>query len=196
MLNDDRCTKTAPFVCDGFVIPDSKNTTGCDGVDIYVHCDDVLYVYYGHNVTEDDPYEYVGCFKDTSTRALSGGPGGTRMTIEECYAACTEYTYFAVQDGHSSTEGECRCGNSLSEATQYGTSTGCNTAMGTGGTWANSLYEVTRANQWTQIGYNSHWNTMWSHSLDYVDELTSLRFKCTDNGYMLTLHIFLNVSTK
>ena len=137
MLNDDICTKQKPFICDANPISASKNKTGCNGADIYVHCDDVLYVYYGHNVSNESSstgpeYEYIGCYRDTSTRALNGGPNGKDMTIEECWASCPEYKYFALQDGHGTSQGECRCGNSLSEATRYGTSSACDTTMGTG----------------------------------------------------------------
>ena len=44
--------------------------------------------------------------------------------------------------------------------------------------------------QWTQVGYSIH---NWSHSLEYVDKLTSLQFKCADNGYIDRQEIDVNV---
>lgn len=51
------------------------------------------------------PYTFQGCFTEaTNVRALSGAAyyDYTAMTIEECQADCTGYTYFGVQYG-----GEC-----------------------------------------------------------------------------------------
>ena len=56
-----------------------------------------------------------------------------------CSAACDGYMYFGIQHGQGANTGECRCSNSLSQATQYGTATDCEGA-GTGGSWANDLY--------------------------------------------------------
>jgi len=81
-------------------------------------------------------YSYIGCYADTGNRALDDYLG--TMTIEACHEASVAngYTYFGVQAG-----GQCFCGNSLSEATQYGTASNC--VSGTGGSWANSLYRNT-----------------------------------------------------
>ena len=69
---------------------------------------------------------------------MSGGD----ITIDECHAACPEYKYFALQHGQGTDKGECRCGNSLDEATQLGVSDACAySTTGTGWSWANDLYE-------------------------------------------------------
>ena len=183
MIHDDECDSKRVSVCDAHPIP-NKNTSGCHGADIYVHCDNELFVYLSHNISDQAPYQYIGCFVDTKgDRALTDGPE-TRLTIEECRESCPEYRYFALQNGAGTTKGMCRCGNSLDDATQYGPSTDCDTAVGTGGVWANSLYENKWIDSWKQIGYFYNWGTTWSLSLDDVDEFTSLQFKCIDHGYI------------
>ena len=84
-------------------------------------------------------YQHLGCFQDTSDRALS-----TMMTdhhgyysVELCFNACNDahYQYFALQTGN-----QCFCDNSYANATRYGPSSAC--SGGTGGSWAFDLYEI------------------------------------------------------
>jgi len=85
-------------------------------------------------------YEHLGCYKDAASRALQYGPGGADITIDACHewSAQNGYSYFALQHGGGSDKGECRCSDSLSDATRYGSATNCE--AGTGGGWANDLY--------------------------------------------------------
>jgi len=53
---------------------------------------------------------------------------------ETCQTACFGYQYFALQDG-----GECFCGKSFADATQYGESSVCSAGLGAG--FTNDLYE-------------------------------------------------------
>merc|ERR1712013_601845 len=55
-----------------------------------------------------------------------------------CQLACLEYQYFAVQDIASPYGGQCFCGKSLADATQYGPSNGC---PGQYLSYANDVYE-------------------------------------------------------
>jgi len=91
-------------------------------------------------------YQHVGCYQDTGSRALDYGPGGADITIEACHEWSVDngYTYFALQHGEGSIKGECRCSNSLSESTQFGTATSCQ--AGTGWSWANDLYQNSLSN--------------------------------------------------
>merc|ERR1740123_2889774 len=57
---------------------------------------------------------------------------------ETCQLACIEYQYFAVQDVASPYGGQCFCGKSLADATQYGPSSGC---PGEYLSYANDVYE-------------------------------------------------------
>ena len=92
-------------------------------------------LYENTNIVID--YNYIGCYRDTGVRALSAGPQNYGYTVASCRATCDNYQYFAVQAGSW-----CCCTNDLSEAQQYGASTGCS-SDGTGGGLANSLYENT-----------------------------------------------------
>ena len=98
-------------------------------------------------------YDHIGCYKDTSDRAFDDYISGADITIEQCFEKCSEYIYFALQDGNGGNKGECRCGNSFSDATQYGTSSDCDkSTTGTGWAWANDLYQIRQAN----VQYNSY----------------------------------------
>ena len=83
--------------------------------------------------------EYLGCWKDTADRAISGGfeHFGTR-TVENCHdlAATRGNSVFAVQATvHCFTAAD-------AEATyqKYGQSTDC--YNGVGGPWANDVYKI------------------------------------------------------
>jgi len=110
-------------------------------------------------------YDHIGCFRDDASRALDHGPGGADITIEACHEWSVQngYTYFALQHGGGSNKGECRCSNSLSEATQFGTANNCE--AGTGGGWANDLYQntdldISSVSHWIAAGdpTSSYWN--------------------------------------
>ncbi|HQL89204.1 MAG TPA: WSC domain-containing protein [Syntrophales bacterium] len=87
---------------------------------------------------------YIGCFKDTSTRDLSGYTTGNAsgMTTQMCVNVCREkgFAYAATQYGQ-----QCFCGNSYGK---YGPANNCNmkcagnAAETCGGTWANSVYSI------------------------------------------------------
>ena len=79
-------------------------------------------------------YTHIGCYVDTSTRALPYGPLAYGYYPATCSEACDSYKYFALQNG-----GWCQCSDDLDDATQYGESTGCGSS-GLGGAWANDLY--------------------------------------------------------
>eukprot|EP01084_Bolivina_argentea_P318763 552889_1 len=81
------------------------------------------------------PYELIGCYGDTGTRALNDEIIGRSYTPQTCHFECVNYEYFSVQDGDF-----CFCEQTLSDATRYGLSIGCS-AAGTGGAWANSVYK-------------------------------------------------------
>ena len=90
-----------------------------------------------------DQYKRMGCFNDTSVRAMSQKLlGGNRLTTKDkinlCYldAANAGYTVFAVQLG-----GKCFSGPSAGHTyRKYGHSASCRD--GTGGIWANDVYLI------------------------------------------------------
>jgi hypothetical protein len=86
--------------------------------------------------------EYVGCYTDSSTRALPVFKGYRYdMTPQKCVALCEGYGYAGVQ-----WHGECWCGNTLGY--QLRTDSECNTACNgdptqrCGGGWRNSIYAL------------------------------------------------------
>jgi len=95
-------------------------------------------------------YVTIGCFKDTSSRAiptlegedsiLDGSYGMRENPIEKCYEAANtrRFSVFAVQDGGW-------CASSLLAAQtfdKYGNSSDCK-SDGEGGPWANQVYLIT-----------------------------------------------------
>lgn len=80
-------------------------------------------------------FTYLGCYTESNNgRALSGVQNpvaGATLTIENCAAACSKYTYFGTE-----VSGECYCGNSFgtgsalaaggNDPTQNGCSMTCN----------------------------------------------------------------------
>ena len=90
-------------------------------------------------VSDSKGYRHIGCFRDDESRTIDYVVSGGDKTIDECYAAC-DTMFFALQYGQGTDKGECRCGNSQDEATRLGGSGDCDNT-GTGGPWANDLYE-------------------------------------------------------
>ena len=84
-------------------------------------------------------HEYIGCFKDTSTRAMPISLPSSNPLLQSCKqaAAFRGYTVFGIQNGV-----ECWSGPSAANTyNKYGTSTKC--LNGVGGPWANDVYRVT-----------------------------------------------------
>ncbi|XP_047127481.1 uncharacterized protein LOC105849214 isoform X1 [Hydra vulgaris] len=98
-------------------------------------------------ITEKLLYKYAGCWKDSSSRALTLLEGSTAVldnfyqyrvkAIAKCYIAATERNYelFAVQH-----DGQCFAGNGVSYQ-KYGIANNCN-RNGEGGGYANAVYIV------------------------------------------------------
>ena len=78
-------------------------------------------------------FAYIGCYADTSARALPAYRGN-EFELDSCLAACSDFPYFGLQ-----YNGQCWCGESFANAVQYGESDAC-PQSGLGGTWANNLY--------------------------------------------------------
>jgi len=71
-------------------------------------------------------YIYIGCYGDSSTRAMPTS-GGYDVTVSTCagYAKSNGFSFFGLQyygQGKGTTTGECWVSNSLVDSTQYGTS--------------------------------------------------------------------------
>ena len=75
------------------------------------------------------PYLLIGCYVDSSNRAMSSfGVGGYTVGTCGAYAKSNGFAYFGLQwygEGSGATTGHCFLSNSLADSTQYGSSTGC-----------------------------------------------------------------------
>eukprot|EP01083_Nonionella_stella_P006858 19860_1 len=91
--------------------------------------------------TYSNAYKWIGCYRDTSNRALTEGPQNWGYTIQTCYQACEGYKYFALQAESGSAESWCSCENKRSRATMYGKSHVCKEDH-TGGVWGNDIFAV------------------------------------------------------
>eukprot|EP01084_Bolivina_argentea_P047472 87484_1 len=86
-------------------------------------------------------YNYLGCMKDTRSRALRYGPGYkndiTKYTVSSCYSICknTGFEYFSLQNYGL----QCFCDNSIQSITKYGKADNCD---GLGGAWSNEVFEI------------------------------------------------------
>ncbi|KAI1810076.1 heme peroxidase [Poronia punctata] len=72
------------------------------------------------------PYLRIGCYKELSTRALTGGTfPSDDMTLELCATSCDGFTYFATEYGR-----ECYCGNFIDSRSNKTADTECNMPCG------------------------------------------------------------------
>ena len=84
-------------------------------------------------------HEHLGCYKDTSNRAMPVSlPRGSNL-LQDCKqaAAFRGYTVFGIQN-----RVECWSGpNAPNTYNKYGSSTVCRNGLG--GSWANDVYQIT-----------------------------------------------------
>merc|ERR1711998_324039 len=129
---------TAYSACDAGTAPTVKHVTLADGVE------DANCAVYKH-------ISYVGCFGDNGARDLKHGPKNYGYSPRTCMDACSQYKYFALQNG-----GWCDCDNTYSD--NYSGSggkgnynaiggnacdkDGANPGRGMGGGWANAVYTL------------------------------------------------------
>jgi len=106
----------------------------------------------------DAAFSHLGCYKDTSDRAMDHLKDGIN-SIEGCYDLCKEngYSLFGLQHPAG---GECFCSNDKDEAMQFGKATNCED--GRGGDWALDIYETNDENcvKWKDID-----NMNYKHSM-------------------------------
>jgi hypothetical protein len=90
----------------------------------------------------------MGCYEDNVNRDFKVGPiESGRGDVDLCQAACSDYAYFALQDG-----GKCRCDNEAPDLPKIADSR-CNIYEdGLGGSWANAVYRNGAAPGWELLG--------------------------------------------
>ena len=95
------------------------------------------------------PTNYIGCYKDTSNRAMTAYNKGKHIyNNKTCQSAAESIgaTYYALQDSKSGKNAQCFTSSDLSQATQYGIASNCtqvSSGVWSGGGWSNALYQTT-----------------------------------------------------
>jgi hypothetical protein len=93
---------------------------------------------------------YVGCYGDTSTRAMQNTSNNQWLPFSQCQQLAQDggFSYFATQAEGPPYAGDgsgwCAASNDLSQATEYGVATNCtqNNGIWMGGGWSNAIYSL------------------------------------------------------
>jgi len=104
---------------------------------------------FDNNETDVPQLNYIGCYLDERKRhmiSLDNYKYG--HTLEDCrqQAVKNGYNYYAIQDAHGGTTGQCVVSNDLNRATSRGEANNCymeaTTRNTLGGVWSNAIYSV------------------------------------------------------
>jgi hypothetical protein len=90
---------------------------------------------------------YLGCFRDTSNRAMPNTSNGQYLPLEQCkqLAVDKKLTYYGTQNANGGNNGWCSGTNDFSSATKYGIAKNCSkNSQGNfmGGPWSNAVYSI------------------------------------------------------
>jgi hypothetical protein len=94
------------------------------------------------------PSNYIGCYKDTSNRAMTAyNKGKHSYNNASCQKAAESIgaSYYALQDSKSGKNAQCFTSSNLSQAKQYGIANNCtqiSNGTWSGGGWSNALYQT------------------------------------------------------
>lgn len=94
------------------------------------------------------PSGYLGCYGDSSNRAMSlynNGSQSYNLSACQSIAQQNNATYFALQNSTSGSNAQCALSNSLAQTTQYGTAGNCTKLSNgnwSGGGWSNAVYST------------------------------------------------------
>lgn len=94
------------------------------------------------------PSNYLGCYGDNPTRAMSMYNGGSQSyDLQQCQQIAQQNgaTYFALQDSTSGTNAQCALSSDLSQTIEYGPAGNCtqiSDGTWSGGGWSNSVYNA------------------------------------------------------
>jgi hypothetical protein len=94
------------------------------------------------------PSNYLGCYGDSSTRAMTlYNNGKQQYNLAQCQniANTNGYQYFGLQNSTSGQNAQCTLSNNLSQALEYGTATNCSKISDgswSGGGWSNAVYNA------------------------------------------------------
>ena len=111
--------------------------------------------------TTTQPSNYIGCYADQSTRAMTStisstgqvlsantGPYSYGFGVQQCQQAAQQNnaSYFGLQNSNVEGQAVCFISNNLSETQQYGVASNCtqfSDGSWSGGGWSNAVYSAT-----------------------------------------------------
>jgi hypothetical protein len=100
--------------------------------------------------TNANPSNYLGCYGDSSSRAMSTeyNNGEHSYDLSGCQQIAENggYQYFGLQDSTSGTNAQCFLSNDISQTMKYGKATNCtqiSDGSWSGGGWSNAVYNTT-----------------------------------------------------
>jgi hypothetical protein len=99
--------------------------------------------------TTTQPSNYIGCYADKSTRAMTlYNNGSQQYTNSECQsiAQSQNATYYGLQNSTSGQNAQCALSSNLSQAQEYGVASNCtqiSDGSWSGGGWSNAVYNTT-----------------------------------------------------
>lgn len=90
---------------------------------------------------------YIGCYKDTSIRAMTNTSNNQYLNLDQCrdLAVKNKMKYYGAQDAHGGDNGWCVGSNDLASAQKYGLANNCTkNSKGNlmGGPWSNAIYSA------------------------------------------------------
>jgi hypothetical protein len=94
------------------------------------------------------PSDYIGCYGDRGTRAMTLYNGGAqKYDAEQCKAIAQKagMAYFGLQNSRTGKTAQCAMSNNLAQAKAYGKANNCTKLPDgtyTGGAWSNAIYIV------------------------------------------------------
>jgi len=102
--------------------------------------------------TNAQPSNYLGCYGDSSNRAMSFYNNGSQQyDLAQCQQIAQQQgsAYFGLQNSTSGTNAQCFLSNDLSQTTEYGKASNCTQISDgsySGGGWSNAVYSTSNPN--------------------------------------------------
>jgi hypothetical protein len=102
--------------------------------------------------TNAQPSNYLGCYGDSSNRAMSSYNNGSQQyNLQQCQQIAQQQnsTYFGLQNSTSGTNAQCFLSNDFSQTTKYGKASNCTQISDgsySGGGWSNAVYNTSNPN--------------------------------------------------
>ena len=137
----------------------SSNTSGDTGNSAILNVSGALSVVnssgksiYSSNTSAATPSNYLGCYGDSSVRAMTLYNGGSQSyDLDSCQQIAQQEnaSLFALQDSTSGTNAQCAISSDFAQASEYGPATNCTQISGgtwSGGGWSNAIYNTTTPN--------------------------------------------------